>query len=66
MPGGGSSQRGEFLRIPKVVREMPGVGWNAKAIACHLRFRQRDRDTVSIGARRLGADLGIDKDTAFF
>lgn len=63
MARAGDNQRGEFLRIPKAVRETPGVSWNAKAVACHLRFRQRGRETVSIGARRLGADLGMDKDT---
>ena len=53
----------EFLSVPKALREMPGVGWTAKALAAHLRFRQRDRETVSIGERRLATDLGMDTGT---
>jgi hypothetical protein len=42
---------------------MRGVSWPAKAVACHLAFRQRGRDRVSIGQRLLARDLGMGTNT---
>jgi hypothetical protein len=54
-----SNTDGEFLRIPKPLRELRGVSWPAKALAAHVRFRQRNREEVGIGIRRLSKDLGL-------
>jgi hypothetical protein len=58
-----SSMDGEFLRIRKPLRELRGVSWPAKALAEHIRFRQRDREQVGIGIRRLAKDLGMAQNT---
>ena len=50
---------GEFLKIPKALREMRRVSWPAKAVACHLRFRQADKDSISRGIRLLSRELGM-------
>ena len=49
----------EFLGIPKAIRERRLVSWAAKALACHVRFRQGGRQSISIGVRRLSIELGL-------
>ena len=53
----------EFLGIPKAVRQARGVSWEAKVVACHLRFRQGDQESVSKGVRLLAKDLGMSVNT---
>ena len=49
----------EFVGVPRHLRERRCVSWAAKAVACHLRFRQGTQEEVCKPARELGKDLGL-------